>query len=275
MTTVFLPIVGNPIQGNGEGNGMDLQNYCLGVDVWEGALDIDEVLLKSGGVSFITIRINDTAGGLHMDTGFAAQWAQAAGFARAPYYVHTPWATPEQNFAFLSANVPASVKRVFIDKELQRNDQDASREAGDFETFLRLCEARWDVTIYTGGWFAPYLSAWPARFDYWWARYPYALYPTNTTTISWDALKAKLAALVWSPGAAPGPVKIWQCSGDRFILPGTAGRPMDINIFNGTADQLRAYFAEDVPTPPPAPAPSDAEKLARLWGYAVKQGWPI
>jgi GH25 family lysozyme M1 (1,4-beta-N-acetylmuramidase) len=52
----------------------------LGIDTWEGQLELDESALKNAGVRFMFIRLNDMNGGHHKDTGFDKQWREAAGF---------------------------------------------------------------------------------------------------------------------------------------------------------------------------------------------------
>ena len=72
-----------------------------------------------------------------------------------------------------------------------------------------------------------------------------------TTYIGWDTLKAKVNALGWWIAGVkiPGPCALWQCSGDRYIPPGTV-RTLDINVFNGTVEQMIArYKLPDVQVP--------------------------
>lgn len=56
------------------------QPYQLGIDTWEGQLELDEAVLKANGVKFIFVRLNDINGGHHKDENFDKQWGEAAGF---------------------------------------------------------------------------------------------------------------------------------------------------------------------------------------------------
>lgn len=237
-------------------------NYPVVLDVWEGQLEVDEAELIRGGVKGLIIRLNDMNGGHHMDTGFEAQWKQAgeAGFLRAPYFVYNPWDSGAENFEWLKAHCPAT-HTICIDVEVRKEGYAATSYASQFAAFMGRAQQTWaHVVTYTGGWFVPYLSYWPTTCQYWWARYPSVMYPAARESWSWDKLHTMLNGLVWPAFSAPGRVTLWQCSGDRIILPGTV-RAVDINIFNGTADELSAWFGAEAPTP----AISDAEKLARLW----------
>ncbi len=224
-------------------------NTCLVVDVWEGQLEIDEAVLKANGVAGMGIRLNDMNGGHHMDTGFVKQWGEAKNFVRFPYFVYNPWVDGTANFNWLAANVPAEVKGLAVDLEVRKTGYPSSTYAVEVANFLELCKVRWKIIIYTGQWFLPYIATWPKK-DYWWAQYPdYATYFKNTKT--WDDLKNRLDKLdkPFNVTTAPGPVKLWQFSGDVLVLPGSA-KPIDVNIFFGTEQELASYFSL-TPLPPP------------------------
>ncbi len=99
------------------------------------------------------------------------------------------------------------------------------------------------------------LNPWRIVVDYWWARYPNSLQPSKTPQ-TWGDLKTKLvtvkfadADLIGSSHVSPGKVKLWQISGDRLILPGCAGHPMDISIWDGTLDELKTWWGMKASTP--------------------------
>jgi GH25 family lysozyme M1 (1,4-beta-N-acetylmuramidase) len=232
---------------------MDLTSITIGLDVWEGSLEINEPVVLSNGCEFLFIRLNDINGGHHKDEGFDKQWAEAVNFVRVPYFVYNPWVTGQSNFAWMAANLPAGVKTVAIDVEVKKTEYGAKIYAAEVKTFVDLCKsAGFSVIIYTGAWFRAYLSYWPTDVEYWFARYPYSLYPVKTTAITWDELKDLLRNTSWYPGdpkAIPGPCSLWQCSGDRFILPGTS-RVTDINVFSGTPqDMIARYKLPDTQVP--------------------------
>lgn len=235
-----------------------MNTYCLGLDTWEGSLDIDEQVLWDAGVRLIIPRLNSITGGLHKDDLFDSQWAQAERFYRLPYFVYSPWHSWEANINFLGENAPAGIRRVCIDVEVKRAGYSPAAYAADFEHFQMAARRVWNVTIYTGGWFTPYLSYWPIACDYWWARYPGLFYPETTQTVEWSLIHSKIAALTWNPACTLGECNLWQVSGDRYKLPGTCGRVVDINVWNGTRDDLAAWVGADAP--PPAP---------ERWEYAI------
>ncbi len=236
--------------------------WTLVVDIWEGSADLNPDALWAGGVRGVIIRLNSISGGLHLDDLFACYWTLFAHFIRFPYFVYNPWASAQPNFDWLKANLPPGVRRVGIDVEVKRDGYSPSAYAAEVNKFIQLCQAAGLLpAIYTGQWFLPLLAYWPRDIDYWWARYPYALYPPASENITWEQLRAKLDALAWhpaAPGIIPGPCDLWQCSGDRYKLPGTGGRAIDINIANMPVDRYRTWVGEqDLSTEPSGPPDTD------------------
>lgn len=223
------------------------------LDVWEGALDINEPLLREAGVAGLIVRLNDISGGLHKDMTFDAQWKQAEGFLRAPYYVYNPWVTGQVNFEWLADNLPAGVTRVFADIEVRKADYPPSTYADEVQLFYALLLNHFKAAIYTGGWFLSMLSHWYGG-DYWWARYPYALCPQGDKVYwTWGDFKQKANVYGYHPDPTkqcPGRPILWQCSGDKVILPGTASRPMDLTLWNGSLPELEAWWGAQMPNPP-------------------------
>ena len=247
-----------------------MDRYTLGVDVWEGSLEINEAEFRKGGVEFAFIRLNDMNGGHHKDTGFDKQWAEAADFIRAPYFVYNPWVPGNQNYSYLRSILPAGVTTVALDVEVKYTGYSPLTYAQEVEKCIQLMRAAgMTPIIYTAQWFLGYLSYWLNYPEYWWARYPTAMYPAATTTLTWEQLHSKIKALAWypaAPGIVPGPCALWQCSGDRFIIPGTS-RSTDVNLFNGTPEEMIVrYKFPDIQIPdrfkePPVvePQPTDSK----------------
>jgi hypothetical protein len=245
------------------------KDTCLVVDVWEGSLEMDEAALKAAGVAAIGIRLNDMNGGHHKDGGFDKQWAEAAGFARLPYFVYNPWVDGAGNYVWLSQHMPADARSVAIDVEVRKTGYAPSTYAGEFEKFLQLAKLKWRVITYTAEWFLGALSKWPTM-DYWWAQYPDpARYFGGVKT--WDELKSRLDNQVlgkpFNAAKCPGTIKMWQFSGDYLILEGCL-RDIDVNLFYGTSEECAAYFGgvglpEGVPEPEPELTVD--EKVAKLW----------
>ena len=232
--------------------------YQVLVDVWEGQVELDEAVLKAAGVAGIIVRLNDMNGGHHMDTGFTSQWEQAAGFVRAPYFVYNPWVSGKANFDWLAASCPAGVKRVFVDVEVIYSAVTPAQYGKELAAFLGLARGKWNITIYTGQWFLPFVTPWDGG-EYWWARYPNSLYVAGQMT--WAALMTKLNALPWTPGSAPGVVKLWQCTADRIVLPGCGGRAIDINVFKGSRAELEAWIGGE----PVVDTLTYEQKVDALW----------
>jgi len=242
-------------------------------DVWEGALDIDEPVLRSGGVVGLMIRLNDMNGGHHMDTNFYAQWDQAVNFLRAPYFVYNPWVDGEANFQWLANHVPAKTTVVFPDVEVKRAGYSPADYSAELNEFMIKVRARWQYAIYTGGWFLPLVDPWPSG-NYWWARWPYYLCPQgDKVQWTWNEMQTRMNTFGYKPDPTtpkkcPGNPVVWQCSGDKVILPGTANRPMDINAWAGTLTALETWWGTKLPSEP------DLEtKVNLMWLYMKGQGW--
>jgi len=135
---------------------------------------------------------------------------------------------------------------------------------------------------------APMLR-WIGNWPVWLAQYPFA---NGEEAISWDELKRRI-------GNFDGPIfprgwsvssgwKFWQFTGDRFVLPGMGGNRADVNLFNGSADDLRAFIAAaELPKPPPEhpdrvwvapnltpnlrPVPSAAGGFGTVIGHALPE----
>lgn len=240
----------------------------FGLDVWEGSLDIDEPVLRENGISFLIPRLNSISGILHKDDLFDVQWEQASSFLRAPYFVYTPWETGKINAEWLLDNIPTNAPRFFADIEVRKLDYPPKTYAAEIASFFALTDKYYKSAVYTGGWFLDVVAYWPIR-DYWWGRYPYFLYPDKTTYISWQEFYDRVEYVGWYPDPyklCPGTVKVWQCTGDRYILPGTASRVMDVNIWRDTFDDLVAWWGGEAPVNPPPVATNPTIKLVTLMG---------
>ena len=226
---------------------ISMEKYVLGVDVWQGNLDIQEDVLWDGGVRFLIIRLNSIDGSTHKDDNFGAQWEQSERFHRAPYFVYNPWLTGAQNVEWLGDNMPAGCRRVFYDIEVKRTGYPPLTYAAEVSHFYAQASKFWRGDIYTGGWFVPLLASWPEGASYWWARYPWSWYPPAGISISWEGIISKAMNTVWNPNCELGPCLCWQLSGDRMKPPGCAGRAIDINLFDGNEADIAAYFGTELP----------------------------
>lgn len=148
---------------------MEKGKYVLGLDTWEGSLDIQEQVLLDACVGFLIPRLNSISGSTHKDDAFDQQWAEAEPFVRWPYYVYNPRLTGAQNVEWLGDNLPAGV--LFVAADIEVKLEDADYYAIQVADFYQRAIKHWKVLIYTGGWFTTYLTFWP-KSEYWWARYP-------------------------------------------------------------------------------------------------------
>lgn len=222
-----------------------MMNYQLLIDTWEGQLEVDEGVLRENGVAGMVIRLNDMNGGHHLDTNFLSQWEQARGFVRAPYFVYNPWVDGAANFAWLNEHMPADARAVMADIEVRYAGITPAKYAADVSLFIDLVKRKWNVGIYTGEWFLSMLSFWRNDVAYWWAQYPYKFYPSEVRHLSWDQLRAELEPFTGPSNAArcPGPLRMWQFTGDRLVLPGNA-KPMDVNAFFGSYAELEGWLGK-------------------------------
>jgi len=244
-----------------------MDNYSIVLDVWEGQLEINEAEL-TGNVVGLIVRLNDMNGGHHKDTGFDKQWEEAKNFSPAPYFVYNPWVSGQDNYAWLRASIP-SCPAVFIDTEVRKTSLSVSLYGAEYNKFIKLCRSNWKTIIYTGAGFLDALAPWPKDVDYWWAAYPWSMYPNPGIKVTWEQLRTMLDKLVWPPynsAVSPGLVGMWQCSGDRITVPGSI-RPMDISVFKGTQAEYRAWLGYDG-QPPALTWEQSITKWARGLGYS-------
>ena len=239
------------------------------LDIWEGNPDLDYPTLLANNVAGVIVRLNDMAGGHHMDAKFDTYWPEAKVLpCRALYFVYNPWVDGKANFDWLSKHLPAELNsRVFADIEVKYPGYDSKVYADNVQVFTNLCKARWPFSIYTGQWFLSTLSYWPTDVDYWWAAYPNSL---NTgKTISWEEFHQIVGAMVyaWNGAVCPGGIaniKMHQCSGGGVIMPGFGAHKVDVSVFPGTVVGLRDWMGEFGTPLPPAPPSTDKVTLTNL-----------
>ena len=250
--------------------------YQLVVDTWESGGEIDEQVYKDNNISALIIRLNNMNGGHHMDAGFEKQWAEAKEFLRAPYFVYNPWVKGQANFDWLVSHCPDDANTVLVDIEVTFPLYPKSAYAAQVDYFMKLVKDKWGTkTIYTGAWFLDRLDFWPQDADYWWAQYPYALYPEKTTYASWDDIRKIIDdnnfREPFNVEKIPGTYKMWQCSGDRFVCPGN-DRIIDINIFPGTYKELSKFLGYPEEVPPPVEPPTEPPAIETLYTMSENFG---
>jgi hypothetical protein len=257
----------------------DKDKMILGIDIWEGDVNLDYNVLKAAGVQYDIIRIDDTKGNLHLDNLFLDHWAKAeqAEIIHWPYYVYSPWDAPYKQYDWLKANVPADVKLIAIDVELKGNlSPNMLRDS--VEMTLKMASQLWKVIIYTGGWFwqanTITQAHWMTEYEYWWARYPYALYPEKPMAISWEGLKVLMESTGFHPLIfSPFSCRLWQATADRMIMPGCGGKPIDVNWWNGTIEELANLSGYAIPVKEPTTQERFEERLSALEEWAKGAGY--
>jgi uncharacterized protein YvpB len=229
-------------------------NYSLILDwcgKYQGAVDATE--LKRGGVVGVLLGLNSKD--LTKDPLFDQQWAEMTQFVRAPYFVYRPEFQGKENFDFLVTVNETKCPTVFIDIEVIRVNLPPNAYSIEFNAFINLCRAKWHTVIYTGSWFLENITTWPKDLDYWWSAYPANMCPAVPQNVTWSQLQVSTDALPWPPRnykVCPGVIKLWQCSGNKLIVPGSP-KPMDISIFPGTPEQYKAWIEGETMNVLPVP----------------------
>jgi uncharacterized protein YvpB len=225
--------------------------YGIVLDVYEGSYESDEAEFARGNVIGLIIRINDIADKMRLDTNFIKQWNESKSFNPVPYFNYDPTVSAMENFGFLFQHMP-KCPAVAIDTETRNSALTPEAYGIQYWKFIDMCKLFWKVIIYTGAGFLDAITPWRTDVDYWWAQYPSSMYPSQRMSISWVQLKALMDALPDMPpnlGSFKGPIKLWQVSGDRLIVPGTT-RAMDISKFLGNKSDYAKWLGYDTMNEP-------------------------
>ncbi len=230
-----------------------MDDYLILVDTCESE-DIDEAALRANHVAGLIVRLNHTEDGHHLNTNFTRQWQETsfAGLVRIPYFVYNPWADAQTNFNWLVDAMPFEAGAVLLAVDVEYEGYPPEEYAGQVARFCQWVGARWRYMLYTGQNRLQLLSEWLPAAEYWWAQYPYSLYPSTPQKRTWAEVREQIAKLHQPFNAAciPGPWRLWQVSADRLLLPGSS-RPMNINLFPGSYEELKDWVHEQ-------PEPVDA-----------------
>lgn len=229
-----------------------MKNYQIVCDIWEGNPQLNAQELIDNGVSGLIVRHNAMSGGLHMDDLFEQNYAIAKQMpAHGIYTVYNNWVSGRINYEWFDKHKPSDIScRIFPDIEVKCPDYGPDSYAYDVAKYVSLT-ASYKPTIYTAEWCLSMLSYWP-KGEYWWAQYLNAVRIPPAT--SWNDLRSKIADLPDKPTNAakcPGVIKLWQIC-DNFVIKGNA---VDINVFPGTLNELKAWmngadYQPEIPTQP-------------------------
>ncbi|MEW6180236.1 MAG: glycoside hydrolase family 25 protein [Chloroflexota bacterium] len=255
---------------------------ALGVDVSHWNDFVDFAALREGGVCFAVVKISQ---GSQLQDGRRIQHGSAArraGLLTGGYHWCDPTHDPTRQVEnFLRAAEGLQLDFCAVDVEQYWADwrEWSSRNITRLVPPGQISRCARQVSegiarrtgkptlIYTRTTFVQAYAApmqdWLAEWPLWLAQYPY---PRGKLSVDWPALRREHLPHTFTP-ALPRGVKdwrMWQFSGDRFILPGGGGQPLDLNWFNGGLSDLRAWCGLDAPACPPPPPPLE-EMVRLLW----------
>lgn len=227
--------------------------YLFVIDTWESGGEFDMKVLLENEVAGMIVRLNDMSGGHHMDTGFLKQWEQAAQLpVRIPYFVYNPWVNGQMNYDWLISHLPLECGSIMIDLEVAYAGITKEKYASEFWDFWhKVTSSPLNAILYTGAGYLDLLSTWRKDVGYWWAQYPYQFYSNRRMT--WGRLRTELGTFDAPTNAdkVPGPLKLWQLSGDKIIMEGCS-KATDINVWYGSLDEFKAFANnKDVSVTPP------------------------
>jgi len=228
-----------------------MENRQVLIDIWTGDSDIDHKVMIENGIKGMIFRINSIAGGHHLDSNFALNYENSKKYlVRGIYFVYNPWVKGKPNLDWLLENLPKDYNgRIFIDLEVRYQDYPPLAYANEVAYFFSELSKKYKITPYTGAGYLDILSYWP-KTEYWWANYQYNLYPNTAQRISWKELYEKLDVYTEIPisiiNICPTKnISIWQCTGDRLIMPGMLNHAVDLSLFFGSEEELVEYFGSN------------------------------
>jgi len=252
--------------------------YCLGVDVSSWQASIDWQTLKVAGVEFAVVKASQ--GSYRQDPLFGShiKGAAKAGMICAAYHWLDPGCPVDAQISNLKqglrglpfAFIALDVEQYWCDWQEWQQGSISGRYSGEqISRSAQGCAAAMEsafgkpVVVYTRASFvrdyAPQMSAWLPAYPLWLAYYPYK---SGKVRLTWEKMLREYAPAIPAPAIPPGcsDWRLWQFSGDKFILPG-AQTALDLNFFNGSLQDMQVWLGQPI-TPH---QPSDKEKLAALW----------
>ena len=284
MTTVYLPLVINDFVVAEEERSM-----ILGVDVSGWNPNIDWQLLWEGGVRFAIVKLTQGTSSVTNLAEDHIKKARDVGMVVAGYHWADPMMKDQAQIDFFASHLEKhKIKRGYIDSEqyweLWQEFYDYLQKGTPITKIIsptRISQNSYNLITgirNKGLLSAPYtrwsfitdraspMKLWIPPEDSWYAHYPYK--PGRVYALWHDLLPSGK----WFPGipapSLPANVKwkIWQFSGDKFILPGTGGIPIDLNFFNGTETELVNHFTtnEIIPEPTIPVPPTNGVILPEL-----------
>lgn len=149
---------------------------------------------------------------------------------------------------FLSLTLGKGYHFLVCDFETAYNQMSATFVSACINFLRRVRErSALPVLLYTNpstyaSWVAPYDAARAAEFDLWVAQYPLLMRDRDTQQPTLPAGRK-----TW---------RMWQYTDKGSgVLHGVGSRDVDLNVYNGTLDDMRAWLGLDKEDAPPPPAP--------------------
>ena len=119
--------------------------------------------------------------------------------------------------------------------------------------------------------FAPQINNWVHRYNSWAAQWTWN---AGLVKLSWEDLPPFMPKDMQKPAyfSTRPTWELWQFSGDRFHLPGINGA-VDLNVYNGTREQLYDFLKYSKPVQPPIPEPEpEPEPVTKIVTVATENG---
>ena len=238
----------------------------IDVSVYQGVIDWNAA--AAGGVRFATMRL---ANGTTVDTRFVTNWhaAQAAGVMRGAYQFFNPHIDPVAQANVVIAQLAAEGfgpgdLPPEIDVEWPQSATNPlpspAAYANGIRAWMNAIRSHFGVEpiIYTGGfyWDSYVRSAeWSAN-PMWHAEYPNYVGPNDprNTIYSFDVNPLPRAGCPRGISDSFATWSFWQFAGDNGRAPGVTGG-VDVNVFNGTLDELNRIARVPVAMPEPPSSP--------------------
>jgi lysozyme len=204
-----------------------------GIDVSSYETSIDWAMAKASGVDFAFIRVSD--GLQHRDAKFATYWpgAKAAGVMRGAYQFFRP------------AQDPIAQAQLLLDAMGPRMPGDLPPVI-DVETTSGLAPAQVEASV--RAWVDHVTGAIGRRPIIYAGYYSWQDYTGNANLTSSPLWHAQYTSAACPNIPTPWTRWLFWQHSSTGTVPGVLGEPTDMNVFDGTLDELRA-FADEAPAP--------------------------
>jgi GH25 family lysozyme M1 (1,4-beta-N-acetylmuramidase) len=260
----------------------------MGIDVGPYTNDIDWELLREKGILFAIIKA--TQGDYRTDPLFRKKVAGAlnSGLMVGLYHWVDPLRSAQKQADYFLQQTEG-VNYHFAATDIEQEWSDWSEWPNQITKFLSpqlISDVGKDVTsrirsgsgrntlVYTRVSFmvdyARPMLEWVKNWPLWLAAWPYR---SGRISCSWEFFKANYLPIVQAPQLPAGSSTwyMWQFSGDKFVLPGLGGMPVDLDYFNGSEEALRTLGGiKEQQQPEPLTL---EERVTRLEDLAGEHGW--